>query len=169
MNRNEKKETVEGLNQVFQGNDLVIVTHNKGLNAAQTDALRRSTRASGVTCRVAKNRLAQIAIKGTSFEGIADLLKGPTVLLFSKDPVAAAKTAASFAKENPTFIVIGGAMGSTVMDAAGVHTLATLPSLDELRGKLIGIIQAPATKIAGIVQAPAGQLARVVNAYATKG
>lgn len=158
MNRTEKKETISGLNSAFQDSDLVIVTHNHGLNAAQTDALRRSTRAAGITCRVAKNRLAQIAIKGTNFEGIANLFTGPTVLLFGKDMIAAAKTAATFAKDNPAFVVVGGAMGKDVMDAKALNVLATLPSMDELRGKLIGLLQAPA-----------GQLARVVQAYADKG
>ena len=169
MNRTEKKEAVAGLNQAFQDSDLVIVTHNNGLNAAQTDALRRATRSAGVTAKVAKNSLAQIAVQGTNFEGLADLLKGPTILLLSKDPVAGAKTAASFAKDNPTFTIVGGAMGTTIMDVKAVNTLATLPSLDELRGKLVGLIQAPATKIAGVVQAPAGQLARLAQAYANKG
>ena len=158
MNRTEKKETISGLNRAFQDSDLVIVTHNKGLNAAQTDALRRSTRAAGINCRVAKNRLVQIAIKGTNFEGISNLFTGPTVLLMGKDLVAAAKTAANFAKDNPTFVIVGGAMGKDVMDAKAINVLATLPSMDELRGKLVGLLQAPAA-----------QLARVTKAYADKG
>jgi len=169
LNRTEKKEAVAGLNQAFQDSGLVIITHNNGLNAAQTDKLRRATRDAGVTCRVAKNTLAQIAVKGTNFEGLVDMLNGPTVLLLANDPVAGAKVAANFAKDNPTFVVVGGAMGTTIMDAKAVSTLATLPSLDELRGKLIGLIQAPATKIAGVVQAPAGQLARLLQAFADKG
>lgn len=169
MNRTEKKEAVSGLNQAFQGSDLVIITHNNGLNASQTDALRRTTRDAGVACRVAKNSLAQIAVKGTPFEGLAEMLKGPTVLLLANDPVAGAKAAAGFAKDNPSFVIVGGAMSGTVLDEKGINTLATLPSLDQLRGKLIGLIQAPATKIAGVVQAPAGQLARLAQAYATKG
>jgi large subunit ribosomal protein L10 len=157
LNRTEKKETITGLNKVFQDSDLVIVTHNNGLNAAQTDELRRATRAAGITCRVAKNRLAQIAIKGTDFEGISDLFKGPTVMLLGKDLIATAKTAATFAKNNPAFVVVGGASGKEVMDLKAINTLATLPSMDELRGKLVGILQAPAA-----------QLARVVQAYADK-
>lgn len=169
MNRTEKKEAVAGLNQAFQDSGLVIITHNNGLNASQTDKLRRATRDAGVNCRVAKNSLAKIAIKGTNFEGLVDMFNGPTILLMADDPVSGAKVAAGFAKDNPTFVIVGGAMGTTIMDAKEVSTLATLPSLDELRGKLIGLIQAPATKIAGVVQAPAGQLARLLQAYADKG
>lgn len=158
MNRTEKKETIAGLNRAFQDSDLVIITHNNGLNAAQTDTLRRATRAAGLTCRVAKNRLAQIAIKGTHFEGAANLFTGPTVMLMGKDLISAAKTAAIFAKDNPTFVIVGGATTTDVMDAAAINTLATLPSMDELRGKLIGLLQAPGA-----------QLARLAQAYADKG
>lgn len=157
MNRTEKKETVAGLNQTFQGSDLVIVAHNNGLNAAQTDALRRATRAGGLTARVAKNSLAQLAIKGTNFEAASDLLKGPTVLLFGQDLVSGAKVAADFAKANPSFVIVGGAHGTKVMDVAEVNMLASLPSMDQLRGKLVGLIQAPAA-----------QLARLAQAYADK-
>ncbi len=158
MNRTEKKETVAGLNQAFQGSDLVIVTHNNGLNASQTDALRRATRSAGITARVAKNRLAQIAIKGTNFEGIADLLKGPTVLLLGKDLISGAKAAADFAKDNPSFVIVGGAHGTEILDVTKLKMLASLPSMDQLRGKLVGILQAPAA-----------QLARLAQAYADKG
>lgn len=168
MNRTEKKETVAGLNAAFQDSDLVIITHNNGLNATETHTLRSQVRSNGLSYRVAKNRLAKIAIKGTNFEGLADLLNGPTGLVMSKDPVAGAKVVSAFAKENPNLVIVGGVMGTSVLDAKGINTLATLPSLDELRGKLVGLIQAPATKIAGVVQAPAGQLARLMQAYATK-
>jgi large subunit ribosomal protein L10 len=157
LNRTEKKETVSGLNQAFQNSDLVIVTHNNGLNAAQTDALRRKTREAGITAKVAKNRLAQIAIKGTSFEALSDLLKGPTVLLLGKDLLSGAKAAADFAKDNPTFVLVGGAHGSEILDVTKLKMLASLPSMDQLRGKLVGIIQAPAA-----------QLARLAQAYADK-
>ena len=157
MNRTEKKETVSGLNQAFQSSDLVIVTHNKGLNAAQTDALRRKTREAGITAKVAKNRLAQIAIKGTNFEALSDLLKGPTVLLLGKDLLASAKAAADFAKDNPSFVLVGGAHGTEILDVTKLNMLASLPSMDQLRGKLVGIIQAPAA-----------QLARLAQAYADK-
>jgi large subunit ribosomal protein L10 len=168
LNRTEKEETVAGLNTAFQDSDLVIVTHNNGLNATQTHTLRSQIRTSGLSYRVAKNRLAKIAIKGTNFEGLVDMLNGPTGLVMSKDPVAGAKVVAAFAKENPNLVIVGGVMGTSVLDAKGIGTLATLPSLDELRGKLIGLIQAPATKVAGVVQAPAGQLARLMQAYADK-
>lgn len=158
MNRTEKKETIAGLTQAFQGSDLVIVTHNNGLNASQTDALRRATRSAGVTARVAKNRLAQIAIKGTHFEGITDLLTGPTVLLLGSDLIESAKVAANFAKDNPAFVIVGGAHGTKRMDVNEVKTLASLPSMDQLRGKLVGLLQAPAA-----------QLARLAQAYADKG
>lgn len=168
LNRTEKQETVAGLNAAFQGSDLVIVTHNNGLDAGQTYNLRNQTRTNGLSYKVAKNRLAKIAIKGTNFEGLFDMLNGPTGLVLSKDPVAGAKVVAAFAKENPNLVIVGGVMGTSVLDAKGINTLATMPSLDQLRGKLIGLIQAPATKIAGVVQAPAGQLARVMQAYADK-
>lgn len=168
MNRTEKKEAVAGLNTAFQDNDLVIVTHNNGLNAAETQALRSQVRANGLSYRVAKNRLVKIAIKGTNFEALDGLLNGPTGLVMSKDAVSAAKVVSAFAKDNPNLVIVGGMMGANVLDTKGINTLATLPSLDELRGKLIGLIQAPATKIAGVVQAPAGQLARLMQAYATK-
>lgn len=168
MNRTEKKETVAGLNAAFQDSDLVIVTHNNGLDATQTHNLRSQVRTNGLSYKVAKNRLAKIAIKGTNFEGLFDLLNGPTGLVMSKDPVAGAKVVSAFAKDNPNLVIVGGIMGTSVLDAKGINTLATLPSLDQLRSKLIGLVQAPATKIAGIAQAPAGQLARLMNAYATK-
>ncbi|MDB5477784.1 MAG: ribosomal protein [Alphaproteobacteria bacterium] len=157
MNRTEKKDAVAGLNQTFQNNDLVIVAHNKGLNAAQTDALRRATRAVGITAKVAKNTLTQLALKGTDFEGVADMLKGPTVLLFGKDLISGAKAAADFAKGNPAFVIVGGAHGTKIMDVAEVNVLASLPSMDQLRGKLVGLLQAPGA-----------QLARLAQAYADK-
>lgn len=157
MNRTEKKEAIASLNQTFQANDLIIVAHNNGLNAAQTDALRRASRAAGITTKVAKNSLCQIAIKGTNFEGITDLLKGPTVLMFGSDLVGSAKAAADFAKTNPAFVITGGAHGTEMLDVAKVNVLASLPSMDQLRGKLVGLIQAPAA-----------QLARLAQAYADK-
>ena len=168
LNRTEKQETVAGLNTAFQDSDLVIVTHNNGLNATQTHNLRSQVRAGGLSYRVAKNRLAKIAIQGTNFEGLIDMLNGPTGLVMSKDAIAGAKVVAAFAKENPNLVIVGGVMGTNVLDAKGINTLATLPSLDELRSKLLGLLQAPATKVAGVVQAPAGQLARLMQAYATK-
>lgn len=158
LNRTEKKDAVSGLNQTFQDSDLVIVAHNNGLNATQTDNLRRITRSAGINAKVAKNSLAQIAIKGTNFEGVANLLTGPTILLFGKDLVSGAKAAADFAKDNPSFVIVGGAHGTKLMDVAEVNQIASLPSMDQLRGKLVGLLQAPGA-----------QLARLAQAYADKG
>jgi large subunit ribosomal protein L10 len=147
---------------------MVVVTQNKGMTVAEVSDLRRRMRASGSTYKVAKNRLAALALDGTRFNGIMPLLKGPTALAWSMDPVAVAKTAVDYAKTNEKFVVLGGALGNQTLDADGIKALAELPSLDTLRGKLLGLIQAPATKIAGVLAAPAGQLARVFGAYAKK-
>jgi large subunit ribosomal protein L10 len=147
---------------------MVVVTRNDGLTVAEVTDLRRKMRAEGVTFKVAKNRLANLALDGTRFDGIKPMLKGPTALAWSKDPVAAAKVAVEFAKTNEKFVVIGGALGTQALDASGIKALAELPSLDTLRAKLVGMIQTPATRIAGVIQAPAGNLARVFGAYARK-
>jgi large subunit ribosomal protein L10 len=147
---------------------MVVVTQPKGLTVAEATDLRRRMRAAGATYKVAKNRLATLALDGTQFEGIAPLLKGPTALAWSKDPVAVAKTAIEFARINDKFVVLGGSLGSQTLDAAGIKALSELPSLDELRARLVGMIQTPATRIAGILQAPGGQIARVLAAYAKK-
>lgn len=168
MERAEKKELVTALNKVFQTTTVVVVAHNKGLTVNQVNDLRGRMAKAGATIKVAKNRLAKLALDGTPASGIKDLFTGPTMVAYAADPVAAPKVAADFAKGNEKFVILGGALGQTVMDAAAVKALAELPSLDQLRAKLIGMIQTPATRIAGVVQAPAGQLARVLNAYATK-
>ena len=168
MERAEKKELVATLNQVFKTTGVIVVAHNNGLTANQALDLRSKMAQAGATIKVAKNRLAKLALDGTDAAGIKDLFVGPTMVAYATDPVAAPKVAAAFAKGNNKFVLLGGALGKTVMDADAVKALADLPSLDELRGKLIGLIQAPATKIAGVLQAPGGQLARVLNAYATK-
>lgn len=168
MERAEKKELVATLNQVFKTTGVIVVAHNKGLTVNQVNDLRNKMAQAGATVKVAKNRLAKLALDGTDAAGIKDLFVGPTMVAYAADPVSAPKVASAFAKGNEKFVVLGGALGKTVMDANAVKALAELPSLDELRGKLIGLIQAPATKIAGVLQAPAGQLARVMNAYATK-
>ena len=168
MDRTEKREFVSVLGQVFADTNMVVVTQNNGMTVAQVSELRRQMRASGSTYKVAKNRLAVLALDGTRFNGIAPLLKGPTALAWSNDPVAVAKAAVDYAKTNEKFVVLGGALGTQMLDAAGIKALAELPSLDALRGKLLGLLQAPATKIAGVLAAPAGQLARVFGAYATK-
>lgn len=168
MDRAEKSELVTSLNQVFKDTGVVVVAHYSGLSVADMTALRSKMREAGAGVRVAKNRLAKLALKGTEVETITDLLKGPTVIAYSNDPVAAPKVAADFAKANGNLVILGGAMGSTSLDSDGVNALAALPSLDELRGKLVGLVSSPATRIAQVVVAPAEQLARVVEAYANK-
>ena len=168
MDRSEKAAFVAALQAVFAETSFVLVSQNKGLTVADATKLRRQMRSAGATYKVAKNRLAALALDGTSFQGISPLLKGPTALAWSKDPVAVAKTAVEFAKGNDKFVIVGGFMGETVVDAKGVESLSKLPSLDEIRASLIGLLNAPATKIAGVVQAPAAQLARVFSAYGAK-
>jgi large subunit ribosomal protein L10 len=168
VDRTEKREFVASLAAVFAETSMVVVTRNDGLTVAEVTDLRRKMRAEGVTFKVAKNRLANLALDGTRFGGIKPMLKGPTALAWSKDPVAAAKVAVEFAKTNEKFVVIGGALGTQALDASGIKALAELPSLDTLRAKLVGMIQTPATRIAGVIQAPAGNLARVFGAYARK-
>ncbi|MBX6427232.1 MAG: 50S ribosomal protein L10 [Variibacter sp.] len=166
MNRAEKSELVAALQEVFRTTGVVVVCHYAGLTVAQMTALRRQMRAAGASVKVAKNRLAKIALEGTDVASIARHLKGPTLLAYSGDPVAAPKVAIDFAKANENLVILGGAMGKTALDPDGVKALATLPSLDELRAKLVGLIQAPATKVAQVVNAPAAKVARVLAAYA---
>ena len=168
MNRSEKTDAVAVLNATFNESAVVVVTRNLGLTVAQSTDLRNKMRDAGATYKVAKNRLTKIALADTQYAGLSDLLTGPTALATSGDPVAAAKVAVEFAKTNAKREIVGGAMGDTVLDVDGVKALASLPSLDELRAKLIGLIQAPATKVAQVIVAPAGQLARVFGAYAAK-
>jgi large subunit ribosomal protein L10 len=169
VDRAQKSEMVSTLNQVFSSTGVVVVAHYSGLNVAQMTDLRGRMREAGASLKVAKNRLVKLALKDTDVEHISDLFQGPTVIAYSDDPVAAPKVAAEFAKANNALVILGGAMGPTTLDAKGVEALATMPSLDELRAKLVGMIQTPATRIAGVLQAPAGQLARVFGAYADKG
>ncbi|MDO9306546.1 MAG: 50S ribosomal protein L10 [Pseudomonadota bacterium] len=168
MERAEKREFVTGLNEVFKNTGSVVVAHYAGLTVAQMNDLRSKMRAAGGTVKVAKNRLAIIALQGTDSESMKGLFKGQTLIAYSDDPVAAPKVASDFAKGNEKLIILGGAMGTTALDANGVKALATLPSLDELRAKLVGMIATPATRIAQVVNAPAAQLARVFGAYARK-
>jgi len=168
MERAEKREAVSTLHDVFAKTGVVVVAHYAGLTVADMTKLRSDMREAGGTVKVAKNRLVKLALDGTDAKGISDLLKGPTCLAYSDDPVTAPKVAVKFAKGNEKFVILGGAMGATVLDAKAVSSFADLPSLDELRGKLIGLIQAPATKIARTVKEPAGQLARVFAAYGSK-
>ncbi|TSJ60076.1 50S ribosomal protein L10 [Starkeya sp. 3C] len=165
MDRAQKEELVTSLSEVFKNTSVVVVAHYSGLTVAQMQALRRQMKASGATVKVAKNRLAKIALEGSDVAHVASLLKGPTIIAYSSDPVAAPKVAVDFAKANDKFVILGGAMGTTALNVDGVKALATLPSLDELRAKLVGLIQAPATKIAQLSTAPAAKLARVFGAY----
>jgi large subunit ribosomal protein L10 len=168
MDRKEKADLVTALNASLGSMGAVIVTRNLGMTVAQSTDLRQKMRDAGAAYKVTKNRLAKIAIEGTDYAGIADMLTGPVGLATSTDPVAAAKVAIDFAKTNDKLEIVGGAMGTQLLDAEGVKALASLPSLNELRAKIVGLIQAPATKLATVIQAPASQLARVFNAYAEK-
>jgi len=156
------------LNAVFRAANVVVVAHYSGLTVAQMQSLRRQMKQAGAAVKVAKNRLAMIALDGTDVATIAPLLKGPIVLAYSGDPVAAPKVAVDFAKANEKFVILGGAMGKAALNPDGVKALASLPSLDELRAKIVGLIVAPATKMAQVVNAPASKLARVIQAYAEK-
>ena len=168
MDRSQKAESVAQLNAVFNEVGVVVVTRNLGLSVKQSTDLRSKMREAGGTYKVAKNRLAKLALKDTQYEGLEEYLTGPTALAWSTDPVAAAKAAVDFAKTNDKLEIVGGAMGSTVLDANGVKALAAMPSLDELRGKIVGLVNAPATKVAQLVNAPASKLARVFAAYGEK-
>ena len=169
MNRAQKKQAVADLHQLFEENELVVVTHYSGLTVAEISELRAKMRENGASFKVTKNTLAKIALDGTRFSAMSDLFTGPTGMAVSQDPVAAAKTAYEFAKENDKLVIMGGALGETILDAQAVEALAKLPSLDELRSKLVGLLVAPATRVATVLQAPASQLARVTAAYAEKG
>jgi large subunit ribosomal protein L10 len=168
VNRSEKAELIASLNKDFQAVNLLVVTRQSGLTVAEVSDLRRKVRAAGASYKVSKNRLTRLALEGTAFKGIGSLLTGPTAIASSKDPVAAAKVVSTFAKDNEKLTIVGGSLNGQTLDADGVKELASLPSLDELRAKLLALFQTPATRIAGVVQAPAGQLARVLSAYGSK-
>ncbi|MEJ6011272.1 50S ribosomal protein L10 [Novosphingobium aquae] len=168
MDRSQKADSVASLNATFNEVGVVVITRNLGMTVAQTTALRVKMRESGASFKVSKNSLAKLAIVDTNYAGISELLTGPVALATSVDPVAAAKITVEFAKTNDKLEIVGGAMGSMILDADGVKALASMPSLDELRAKLVGLVQAPATKIAQLATAPAAKLARVFGAYATK-
>lgn len=169
MDRAKKAEVIADLQETLGGVESLVVTKNLGLTAAQVSELRVRMRKEGVDYKVSKNRLVLRALKGTRFEGIGPMLKGPVGIASSKDAVAAAKIAANFAKDNEKLVILGGALGDKVLDTAAVVALSKLPSLDELRGKLVGLLQAPAQRLATLSQAPAAQVARVIGAYAQKG
>ncbi|MDG1437800.1 MAG: 50S ribosomal protein L10 [Emcibacteraceae bacterium] len=169
MDRTQKEEMVSFLKGVFDTSASVVVVRNKGLNVAEMSDLRSKMREGGATLKVAKNRLARLALDGTQIEGLGDHLTGTTVLGYSDDVVASAKVLVNYAKDNEKIEIVGGTMDSDILDENGVRALAALPGLDELRGKLVGLLQAPAGKLARITQAPAGQLARVFGAYGSQG
>ena len=168
MDRTEKAELVSEYRQLFQDSALVVVTHYAGMTVKEMTDFRGQLRKAGANYKVSKNRLTRLALEETNFKGIADLFTGPTGIAFSVDPIAAAKTAVNYSKTNEKLVILGGAFNGQVLDANGIKTLATLPSLDELRAKLLALLQTPATRIAGIMQAPAGQVARVIGAYGAK-
>ncbi|MFS0735515.1 50S ribosomal protein L10 [Sphingomonas sp. 1P06PA] len=168
MDRAQKADLVAELKSSFESTSVVVVTRNRGLTVAQSTVLRNKMRDAGASYRVSKNKLARIAAEGTDYNSLSEMLVGPTALSTSGDPVAPARVIVDFAKTNDKLEIVGAVMGGTVLDVAGVKALAELPSLDELRAKIVGLVQAPATKVVQIIQAPAGQLARVFGAYAAK-
>lgn len=169
MDRSQKEALVAYLGDVFSSASLVVLTRQTGMTVDETTRLRGKVREAGAGYKVTKNRITKIALQGTQFEGLAPEFTGPTAICYSEDPVAAAKVIVKFAEDNKKLEIVAAGLGGNVLDAKGVEALSKLPSLDELRGKLIGVLQAPATKVAGVVQAPAGQLARLLSAKAEKG
>jgi large subunit ribosomal protein L10 len=168
VERSQKEKLVATLQHALSDTVCVVITHQTGLTVAEVTELRRQMRAAGASFKVTKNRLAVRALVGTKFEQLSPLFTGPTAIAFSRDPVAAAKVAVEFANKNKKLSIVGGGLGERQLDIEGVKSLATMPSLDQLRGKLLGLLQTPATRIAGVLQAPAAQLARVFSAYAKK-
>jgi len=169
VDRIQKQDLVATLNKTFEEATMVVVTHYIGLTVAEISDLRDRMRVSGAKFKVTKNRLTRLALKDTKFEGLSDLFTGPTAIAYSDDPVVAAKVSVEFSKQNDKLIVLGGGMGSEMLDASGVKALAALPSLEELRGQIVGLLQAPASKIAQVIQTPGGQVARVIAAYSENG
>ena len=164
MDRSEKEELVASLHKTFDEASMVVVTHYSGLTVAEMGDLRDQMREAGASFKVTKNRLTRLALQGTKFENLNDMFTGPTAIAYSGDPVAPAKVCMNFAKKNDKLVVMGGAFGEEKLDIAGIKTMASLPSLDELRAKIVGMLNTPATRIAGVLQAPAGQVARVLSA-----
>jgi large subunit ribosomal protein L10 len=169
VDRAAKEALVASLHDVFKNAGAVVVAHYAGLSVAQMSDYRKRMREAGGQVKVAKNRLAKIALRDTDAEGITELMKGPTCLAYSDDPVAAAKVAVEYAKGNEKLVILGGTMGNTVLDTDGVKALAALPSLDELRGKLVGLLQAPMAKIVRVINEPGAKVARVIQAKASQG
>ncbi len=168
MDRAHKEEKVAALHQALQGAQMVVVAHQNGMTVAESTDLRRRLRAAGAGFRITKNRLARIALKGTPFEGLDGMFTGPTAVAYAADPVAVSKAAMDFAKINDKLVILGGGLGPRTLDRAGVEALAKLPPLTELRARLLGMLQTPASRIVGVLQAPGGQLARVLKAHADK-
>jgi large subunit ribosomal protein L10 len=168
VDRAAKEALVATLNQTFQDAAIVVVTRQSGMSVVESNDLRTRVREAGAGYKVTKNRLTRLALDGTRYEGLKDLFTGPTAIAWSEDPVAAAKAVVNYAKDNSKLEIVGGAFGEQVLDVQGVEAMAKLPSLDELRGKIVGLLQAPAGKLASVTQAPAGQLARVFGAYGSK-
>ncbi|MCC7276084.1 MAG: 50S ribosomal protein L10 [Alphaproteobacteria bacterium] len=169
MDRSEKSKLVDSLRGAMSETTCVVVTQQSGLTVAEVTELRRRMRAAGAGFKVTKNRLARLAIAGTKFESLGPMLKGPTAIALSRDPVAAAKVVVEYANQNEKLKIVGGALNEKLLDQDGVKALAKLPSLDELRGKIVGILQTPASRLVGVLQAPGGQVARVLAAYARQG
>lgn len=166
--RAQKQAWIDETNGNVKSAEILIIAHYKGLTVAEMTALRAEVRKAGAGFKVTKNLLTRRALQGTNYEKLSELFKGPTAVAYATDPVGAAKAISEFSKKNDKLVLVGGAFGETMLDKAAIQQLASLPSLDQLRGKIIGLLQAPATKVAGVLAAPAGQLARVFNAYATK-
>ena len=169
MDRVEKEDLVASLHKTFEDSTIVVVTHYSGLTVAEMGDLRAQMREAGASFKVTKNRLTRRALEGTKYQPLESLFTGPTAIAYSDDPVAAAKAAVNFAKDNEKLIVLGGALGEEQLDLASIRSLASLPSMDELRAKIVGMISTPATRIAGVLQAPAGQIARVISAHSASG
>jgi large subunit ribosomal protein L10 len=169
VDRSEKEKLVTSLHETLKKAELVVITQQSGLTVAEVTNLRRQMRQAGAGYKVTKNRLARLALEGTKFEGLKEMFTGPTAIAYSADPIAAAKVAVTYANSNEKLKIVGGAMAGQVLDPSGIKALATLPSLDQLRAKIIGILVTPATRVATVLQAPAAQLARVLKAYASKG
>ena len=169
MDRVEKEDLVASLHKTFEDSTIVVVTHYSGLTVAEMGDLRMQMREAGASFKVTKNRLTRRALEGTKYQPLESLFTGPTAIAYSDDPVAAAKVAVNFAKDNEKLIVLGGALGEEQLDLASIKSLASLPSMDELRAKIVGVISTPATRIAVVLQAPAGQIARVLGARAETG
>jgi large subunit ribosomal protein L10 len=169
VDRSQKEKLIASLHEAISDTACFIITHQSGMTVAEVTGLRRQMRDAGANFKVTKNRLARLALVGTKFEQLSPMFTGPTAIAYSRDPVAAAKVAVEFANKNEKLTIVGGALGSQKLDVAGIKSLATMPSLEELRGKILGMLQTPATRLAGVLQAPAGQLARVIGAHAKKG